>query len=85
VQAFVSDRSTKVRIPESISKCMPITTGIPYGSPYIYIPISPILYLLYTADLMRLMDIGSGNRNLATNGCMDDTCFVATWHSESIP
>ncbi|KAJ5872399.1 reverse transcriptase [Penicillium soppii] len=48
VKAFLSNRSTKIRMPEGISYQTPTPTGIPQWS-----PISPILYLVYNADLIE--------------------------------
>lgn len=58
VKAFLSNRSTTIRMPEGMSDPFLTPTGIPQGS-----PISPILYLVYNADLVEIR----GNR-VASNG-----------------
>ncbi|KAI1829205.1 hypothetical protein DTO027I6_9898 [Penicillium roqueforti] len=72
VKAFLSNRSTRIRMPEGISHQIPTPTGIPQGS-----PISPILYLLYNADLIE----NCGN-DITSNGWVDDVCFMAKGDSE---
>ncbi|KAJ5110838.1 zinc knuckle domain protein [Penicillium argentinense] len=72
VKAFLSNRSTKIRMPEGTSGPIPTPTGIPQGS-----PISPILYLIYNADLIE--KCGSG---VTSNGWVDDVCFMTKGDSE---
>lgn len=72
VKAFLSNRSTTIRIPEGESDPFPTPTGIPQGS-----PISPILYLIYNADLIEI----HGNE-VTSNGWVDDACFMAKGDSE---
>ncbi|KGO73006.1 reverse transcriptase [Penicillium italicum] len=48
VRAFLGNRSTRIPMSEGTSDRIPTPTGIPRGS-----PISPILYLIYNADLIE--------------------------------
>jgi hypothetical protein len=48
VRAFLSDRSTRIRMPEGLAERAPTPTGIPQGS-----PLSLILYLFYNAGLIE--------------------------------
>lgn len=72
VKAFLTNRSTRIRMPEGSSGRIPTPTGIPQGS-----PISPILYLIYNADLIE--NCGTG---VTSNGWVDDVCFMAKGDSE---
>ena len=72
VKAFLSHRSTRIRMPEGTSDRILTPTGIPQGS-----PISPILYLIYNADLIE--NCGNG---VTSNGWVDDVCFMAKGDSE---
>ncbi|KAJ5901429.1 reverse transcriptase [Penicillium tannophilum] len=62
-------------MPEGISERIPTPTGIPQGS-----PLSPILYLLYNADLLEDCQTRSGD--LSTMGWVDDVGFMATSKTE---
>ena len=72
VKAFLTNRSTRIRMPEGMSDTISTPTGIPQGS-----PISPILYLIYNADLVE--NCGTG---ITSNGWVDDVCFMAKGDSE---
>lgn len=72
VKAFLSNRSTRIRMPEGMSDRFPTPTGIPQGS-----PISPILYLIYNADLVEIC--GNG---VTSSGWVDDVGFMAAGDSE---
>ncbi|EED11562.1 reverse transcriptase, putative [Talaromyces stipitatus ATCC 10500] len=76
VTAFLTNRSTKIRIPEGISGQIPTPTGIPQGS-----PISPILYLIYNADLIE--DCANLTNHTTTSGWVDDVALMATGNTES--
>ncbi|KAG0160618.1 hypothetical protein PDIDSM_8148 [Penicillium digitatum] len=65
VKAFLTSRSTRIRIPEGVSESIPTPTGIPQGS-----PLSPILYLIYNADLVE------GCEGVKTSGWVDDVAFI---------
>lgn len=67
VKAFLTNRSTRIRMPEGMSAISPTPTGIPQGS-----PISPILYLIYNADLLACCGAG-----VTSNGWVDDVGFIA--------
>ncbi|KAJ5111870.1 reverse transcriptase [Penicillium alfredii] len=72
VKSFLMNRSTRIRMPEGISDRIPTPTGIPQGS-----PISPILYLIYNADLIE--NCGTG---ITSNGWVDDICSMSKGDSE---
>ncbi|KAJ5598905.1 reverse transcriptase [Penicillium lagena] len=72
--AFLTGRSTRIRMPEGISDRIQTPTGIPQGS-----PLSPILYLLYNADLIQ----DCSSRYITTNGWVDDTSFMAIGRPEA--
>ena len=75
VTAFLTGRSTKIRIPEGISETISTPTGIPQGS-----PISPILYLIYNSDLIE--DCADPPNQVFTSGWVDDVGMIAAGYSE---
>jgi ribonuclease HI len=70
IESFLSNRSTRIRMPEGVSDRVPTPTGIPQGS-----PLSPILYLIYNADLLE-------HDEVTTMGWVDDVSFMATGMNE---
>lgn len=76
VAAFLTGRSTRIKIPEGISERIATPTGIPQGS-----PISPILYLIYNSDLIE--DCADEANHISTSGWVDDVGMMAAGHSEN--
>ncbi|RAO68551.1 uncharacterized protein BHQ10_004563 [Talaromyces amestolkiae] len=76
VTAFLTGRSTKIRIPEGISDTISTPTGIPQGS-----PISPILYLIYNSDLVE--DCADPPNQVFTSGWVDNMGMIAAGYSEN--
>lgn len=72
VKAFLSNRSTIIRMPEGMCGRIPTPAGIPQGS-----PISPVLYFIYNADL-----VDNCGTSVITSGWVDDVCFMAKGDSE---
>ena len=73
--AFLSHRTTSLSFNDFTSPPMPASSGIPQGS-----PLSPILYLFYSADLLELIPLNNPNR--LAGGFIDDTMLAVS--SESI-
>jgi Reverse transcriptase (RNA-dependent DNA polymerase) len=73
VQAFLTNRSTRIRMPEGTSTRISTPTGIPQGS-----PISPILYLIYNADLLE----DTQEDGVVSSGWVDDVSLMAAGTTE---
>jgi hypothetical protein len=79
IQAFLTNRSTRIRMPEGVSNRIPTPTGIPQGS-----PISPILYLIYNADLIELCNTtGQRTRKSFGYGWVDDAGAMVIGRTEA--
>lgn len=72
VRSFLSDRTTTLSFDDFTSSPQPVPLGIPQGS-----PLSPILYLLFNSDLLRL----PGEPTDPTSGFIDDTAKLVVSNS----
>ncbi|GES66033.1 hypothetical protein ATETN484_0014000100 [Aspergillus terreus] len=73
IASFLSNRYMRIRMPEHITELFPTTTGIPQGS-----PLSPILYLLYNADLIEVCNSSTqGLTATEAYGYVDDVALLA--------
>lgn len=75
MEAFLTGRGTRIKIPEGISGVISTTTGIPQG-----LPILPILYLIYNADLIE--DCTNPMNHDFTSGRVDDAAMIAAGYTE---
>ncbi|CDO68734.1 hypothetical protein BN946_scf184652.g61 [Trametes cinnabarina] len=71
IQDFLSDRCTQVKFDDFTSEPLHASSGLPQGS-----PLSPILYLFYSADLLEVTD--SKDPSKASGGFIDDTMLIVT-------
>ena len=69
--SFLDGRTFRVRIGNSLSKSFPISGGVPQGS-----PLSPILYVLFTADLVDEIPAN------VTKGLFADDIALAKRHND---
>jgi ribonuclease HI len=76
VGAFLTGRSTRIRLPGHLSDAFPTPTGIPQGS-----PISPILFLLFNAPLVKNCSLTTGYGRTEAFGWVDDVCILAVSNS----
>ena len=78
VQSFLTGRSTRIKLPNGhLSEEFPTPTGIPQGS-----PISPILFLLFNAPLVRACTLrGLHYGESEAYGWVDDVCILAISNS----
>jgi hypothetical protein len=76
VGAFLTGRSTRIRLPGYLSDAFPTPTGIPQGS-----PISPILFLLFNAPLVKSCSFPTGYGHTEAFGWVDDVCILAVSNS----
>ncbi|OQE07892.1 hypothetical protein PENFLA_c153G01015 [Penicillium flavigenum] len=78
VQSFLTGRSTRIKLPNGyLSEAFPTPTGIPQGS-----PISPILFLLFNAPLVRTCTLrGLHYGESEAYGWVDDVCILAISNS----
>ncbi|KAJ6029797.1 hypothetical protein N7499_012205 [Penicillium canescens] len=76
VQAFLTGRSTRIRLPGHLSDAFPTNTGIPQGS-----PISPILFLLFNTPLVKSCSLITRYGRTEAFGWVDDVCILAISNS----
>jgi hypothetical protein len=73
VRSFLTGRSTRINLPNGyLSEAFPTPTGIPQGS-----PISPILFLMFHAPLVRACTQNLWYGGSEAFGWVDDICIVA--------
>lgn len=73
ISAFLTGRSTRIRMAEGVSEAIPTTTGIPQGS-----PLSPILYQFYNADLIE----DCSRDGVVASGWVDDVSLITEGKTE---
>ncbi len=70
ISSFISNRSTIIKTNECVYDDIQISTGIPQE-----LPLSPILYLFYNADLIEIYY--TTNSKIAAGEFIDDVFLVA--------
>ncbi|OOQ82702.1 putative reverse transcriptase [Penicillium brasilianum] len=71
IASFLSNRSTRIKLPGYLSDSFPTPTGIPQGS-----PISPILFLLFNAPLITACGLRTGAAQSIGFGWVDDVAVL---------
>src|SRR6478752_44610 len=71
IASFLSNRSTRIKLPGFLSNSFPTATGIPQGS-----PISPILFLLFNAPLITACGLRTGITQSIGFGWVDDVAVL---------
>lgn len=76
LKCYLENRSTQLRYQDVTTNTYQIQCGIPQGS-----PLSPLLFVLFKADLIQDMDISNTNYALLSDclvtGYMDDITIIA--------
>ena len=75
-ESFLTNRTTTLSFDDFTSPPLHASSGISQGS-----PLSPILYLFYSADLLEIID--STDRDLLSGGFVDDTMIAVASNSIS--
>jgi ribonuclease HI len=73
-RSFLSNRTTKLTFDDHNSEPLHASTGLPQGS-----PLSPILYLFYSADLLEI--IPPNDSSHLAGGFVDDTMLAVSSNS----
>lgn len=73
IASFLSDRTTTLSFDDFTSPPRHASHGIPQGS-----PLSPILYLFYSSDLLELVSQSKEDRDKMAAGYIDDTMFAVS-------
>lgn len=73
ISAFLTGRSTRIRMAEGVLEAIPTTTGIPQES-----PLSLILYLFYNADLIE----DCSRDGVVASGWVDDVSLITEGKTE---
>ena len=71
IASFLSNRSTRIKLPGYLSDSFPTPTGIPQGS-----PVSPILFLLFNAPLITACSLRTGIAQSISFGWVDEVAAL---------